>query len=505
LKKLSIVILLIFTACLYSGTAWAIKDTLTIGMASDAKTLDPHGTNDTTSSSTMIQIYEPLLEVAADKSLVPVLAESWEQLDETTYKFYLRKGVKFHNGEEMTADDVIFTLHRMTLPESAPVTLYGSNINPEGFEKIDDYTVIVKSNGPIAGFLANFSHTSGYIMNKKAVEASGENYGNEPIGTGPFKLLSKTKGDRTTMERFDDYWGEKAKVKTLIYRAIPEANSRVIELETGNIDLTYNLPFSEIRRMREENKVDVVLTPGMSITYMGLNYNAKPFDDLRVRRAIDMAIDKEALNEVVYDGNASVPVGPLLSKHSYYPKDAKPFVYDPEGAKKLLEEAGLPKDFKMTIWTNDTKERIDSATIIQAQLAEVGITCEIQILEWGTFLEKLKSGDLAAFIIAWAAADMNPDPDSYVSGPFHSRYSGPSNRTWLNDPEVDELIDKGKITPDGPEREKIYTRFWDRVNELLPWVYLTTQDSAYAKGKNVKGADNLYRGLINRLDAVYVE
>jgi peptide/nickel transport system substrate-binding protein len=505
LKKLGILILLVFIAGFCNGTAWAIKDTLTVGLISDAKTLDPHGTNDTTSSSTMIQMYEPLLEVAADKSLVPVLAESWEQIDPVTYKFYLRKGVKFHNGEPMTADDVIFSLRRMTTPESAPVKLYGDNIDPEGFEKIDDYTFTLKSRGPMAAFLGNLSHTSAYVMNKKAVEAAGENYGNQPVGTGPFKFVSKTKSDRTVMERFDDYWGEKAKAKTLIYRSIPEANSRVIELETGNIDLIYNLPFTEIKRVKEENKVDVILKPGLSLTYIGLNYNAKPFDDLRVRKAISMAIDKEGLNEAVYDGNAAVPVGPLLPKHYYYPKETKPFVYDPEEAKKLLEEAGVPKDFKMTIWTNDNKERIDSATIVQAQLAEVGITCEVQILEWGTFLEKLKSGDLSAFIIGWAAADMNPDPDSWISGPFHSKNAGPSNRVWLNDAEVDSLIEKGKITPDGPEREEIYTKLWNRINDLTGWVYLSIPDSAYAKGKNVKGADNLYRGIINRLDQTYAE
>ena len=171
---------------LAASAAWgAVKETLVVGLTSDAKTLDPQGTNDTTSSSTLIQMYEPLLEFSRDKQMVPVLAESWEQLDDMRYKFNLRKGVKFHNGDEMTADDVIFSLHRMTLPSSAPVKTYGTNIDPEGFEKIDDYTFVVKSSVPMTAFLGNLSHSSAFVMNKKVVEAEGENYGSHPIGTGP--------------------------------------------------------------------------------------------------------------------------------------------------------------------------------------------------------------------------------------------------------------------------------------------------------------------------------
>ncbi len=504
-KKLGIWFVLIALSVSCVPAFGAVKDTLTVGLTSDAKTLDPQGTNDTTSSSTLIQIYEPLLEIGADKKMVSLLAESWEQVDPLTYKIALRKGVKFHNGDEMTADDVIFSLHRMTLPSSAPVKSYGDNIDPEGFKKVDDYTFLVKTKVPMTAFLGNLSHSSAYIMNKKVVEAAGENYGSDPIGTGPFKFVSKVKGDRTVMERFDDYWGEKAKVKTLIYRSIPEANSRVIELETGNVDLIYNVPYTDVERLKKENKIDVVTTPGLSITYLGLNTQTKPFDDPKVRKAISMAIDKEGLNDAVYSGYAVVPTGPFLPKHLYYPQDPGKFVYDPDGAKKLLAETAFPKNYTMTIWTNDRKERIDSATIIQAQLNEIGIQAEVQVLEWGTFLERLKSGDLAAFIIGWAASDANPDPDIWIAGPFHSRNAGPSNRVWLKDAEVDELIDKGKMTPDGPEREEIYTKLWSRINDLTAWVYLTTPDDAYGKSKNVKGAENLSRGLINRLDRVYTE
>ena len=486
------------------SAAWAAKDTLTVGLTADARSLDPHATNDAASCNAMIQLYEPLLEVAQDKSLTPMLAESWEQVDPLTYKFQLRKGVKFHNGEEMKADDAIFSLHRMT--NSVGVKLYGDLLDPDGFEKIDDYTFTLKTRTPMVMYLPQLCHSSAYIMNKKYVEEAGEDYGDHPIGTGPFKFVSAVKNERTVMERFDDYWGEKAKAKTLIFRIIPEANSRVVELETGNVDLINFVPFNEVKRLRTENKVDVSVHPGMGTLYFGLNCQMKPFDDPRVRKAISMGIDKQAIVDAVFEGLAAVPVIPLLPKHLYYPDNLPAFVHDPEGAKKLLAEAEFPKDYKMEIYTNDLKERIDTATILQEQITELGINCEVQILEWGAFLERLGSGNLSTFISLWGSLDINPDPDSYVAGAFHSKNAGPSNRTWLKDDKVDELLDLGRVTPDGPEREKIYLDLCDRINEIGGWLYIARPDVLYGVGKNVKGADlYLSGGHASRMYQIYAE
>ena len=504
MKRFSVFVLALTACAAVCGSALAApKDTIVIGMAADAKSLDPQMTNDTTSSTYMIQIYEPLFDFTPEKELVGCLAESWKKLDDVTYEITLRKGIKFHNGDELTAEDAVFTLHRMTTPQAAAVKSYGANINPDGFKIIDKYTFQMKSSAPMAGFLSYFNHASSYIMNKKVVEAAGENYGKHPIGTGPFKFVEMLKGDHVTYERFEDYRGEKPKFKTLLMRTIPEATSRVIELETGNIDLAYGIPNNDFKRLKEEGKVNVYNKPGLAITYLGFNTQTPPFDNPKVRKAITIAIDREAALDVVYQGLGQVPTSPLLPINSYFPKP-EPVEYDPDKAAELLEEAGI-KDLSLTIYTNENKQRKDYAQIIQSMLAEHNIKVEIQVLEWGHFLEQLKSGKLPVFMIGWASSNIHPDPDAFIKGAMHSRFAGPSNRVWLKDALVDELLDKGSVTEDGPERAEIYTRFCERVNELNPWCYLAIPDTLYGTNKNLKGADNFYRGTINLLSGVYYE
>ncbi len=484
------------------------RDTIYVAMAADGKGMDPQMSNDTSSSTFLIQMYEPLFDFNADKELYGVLAESWEKLDDVTYQITLRKGVKFHNGDELTAEDAVFSLHRMTTPKAAAVKAYGSNIDPEGFKIIDRYTFQIKSAVPMGSFLSYLNHSSSYIMNKKAVEAAGDDYGREPIGTGPFKFVSTLKGDNMTFERFDDYWNKEAlpKYKTLVIRVIPEATSRVIELETGNVDLAYGIPNSDFQRLKDEGVVNVYNKPGMSVTYMGFHTKTKPFDDPRVRHAISMAIDKVGANEVVYNGLAMIPTSPILPTNSYYVEDpALADEYDPDKAMELLKEAGYGDGFSFTLYTNENKQRQDYAVIIQNMMESLGITVDIQVLEWGYFLDQLKSGSLPVFIIGWAASNVNPDPGAFITAAMHSKFAGPSNRVWLDDPEVDRLLDAGMVTEDGPEREAIYVQFQKRINELLPWCYLSNPDTLYGTNKDLKGAEGFYRGTINCLNGIYYE
>lgn len=501
-KRFSLLVLAVMAAVVLCGCASAApKDELIVGMAADAKSLDPQMTNDTTSSTHLIQMYEPLFAFDENKNLVGCLAESWKKLDPLTYEIKLREGVKFHNGDELTAEDAVFTLHRMTTPRAAPVKAYGANIDPEGLKVLDKYTFQVKTPSPIGGFLALLNHSSAYIMNKKVVEAAGEDYGREPIGTGPYRYVSMLKGDHVIYERFDDYWGEKAKIKTLRIRTIPEATSRVIELETGNVDISYNLPNNDFKRLKDEDKVNMYNNPGTSLTYMGFNTRKPPFDNPEVRKAITIAIDREAALDVVFQGLGRVPTSPLLPLNKYFP-DPVPVEYDPDKAKAMLDKAGV-KDLSFTIYTNENKQRKDYAEIIQSMLADLDIKVEIQVLEWGHFLEQLKSGELPVFMIGWASSSGNPDPDAFIKPALHSRFAGPSNRTWLSDKEVDELLDKGTELEDGPEREAVYKRFCERVNELNPWCYLAIADTIYGTRKNVKGAENF--GVVNLLSGVYFE
>ena len=504
MRKSILALLALALVLALGGSAFAAKDSLVVADQYDATMFDPVRHNDYPSSRACHQVYDTLIFLNDDGTFRPGLAEKWEFVSDTAYKMYLRKGVKFHNGEDLKAEDVKFSLERATTEVGAHIKTYSQDL--DNVEIVDDYTVILHLKKVNFPFFASLAHSWGSIVNKKEVEAQGENYGTPAgtaVGTGPFKFVSWQKSDRYTLERFDDYWDEKAKFKTLVLRSIPEPTARTVGLETGEVDIAYPMINNDISRIEENEALVLQRKPLASTTYMGFNTQTPPFDNPEVRKAITIAIDREAALDVVYQGLGRVPTSPLLPINNYFPEPV-PVEYDPDKAKEMLDKAGV-KDLAFTIYTNENKQRKDYAEVIQNMLSELDIKVEIQVLEWGTFLDQLKAGKLPVFMIGWSASDINPDPDAYIKAAMHSKFAGPSNRVWLKDAEVDELLDKGTVTPDGPERAEIYKRFCDRVNELNPWCYLAIADTLYGTNKALKGADNFYRGIINRLDGVYYE
>ena len=287
---------LIFVAATAACSFAATFETFTLGLPGDARTLDTQQAVDTMSFAVAKHINEPLVTVdGKTKQLVPVLAESWEILDPQTYKFHLRKGVKFHNGEPFTAEDVVFSLKRVADPKSAYANYRGRFIDLNGFEILDGHTLIVKTVGPVGGWLESMKHPYASIYSKKAVEEGGEDYFRNPVGTGPFKFKSWVKGESLELTAFEDFYGKKPNFKNFNIRILPDDSSRVIALETGKVDMIYAVPPNDQDRLNEpSSKVKVIKAPGLNLIYLGMNTQKKPLDDPRVRLAIDYAINKEA-------------------------------------------------------------------------------------------------------------------------------------------------------------------------------------------------------------------
>ncbi len=478
-----LVFALIFLLC---GSALAVKDTLIVADHYDATTMDPIRHNNVPSSRACLSVYDNLVFMADDGSLIPGLAEKWENISDTEFKFYLRKGVKFHNGETLTAEDVKFTLDRAASEIGAPIRTYSQNIKE--VEVLDEHTLVVRLKSVDFTFLPSLSHTWGCIVNKKAVEAAGENYGtvsSGPVGTGPLKFVSWEKGTKYTLERFDDFWGEKVKYKTLVMRSVPEPTSRLVGLETGEIDISYPVAVNDIKRIGENKDLSLLRVPQMSVIYMGFNTLKPPFNDVRVRQAIRAAIDTTGMHAAVWRGVGKVPTSLLPHVMNYsIDNDIKPHVQDMELARKLFAEAGIdPKTLKFNLWTSEHKERIDMTQIIQAQLGELGITTNISVLEWGAFLSGLKQKQHDVFLLGWAAAI--PDPNFMLSGLVESTSS--SNYTFVNDAKLDEYLITGRMLPDGAEREKVYKDAQNLINEICPMVYLQNDESIAGVQKFVKG------------------
>ena len=462
------------------------RDTLVVADQYDATTFDPVRHNDYPSSRACHQVYDTLIFLNDDGTFRPGLAEKWEFVSDTAYKMYLRKGVKFHNGEELKAEDVKFSLERATTDLGAHIKTYSQDL--DNVEIVDDYTVILHLKKVNFPFFASLAHSWGSIVNKKEVEAQGENYGTPAgtaVGTGPFKFLSWQKSDRYTLERFDDYWGEKVKFKTLVLRSIPEPTARTVGLETGEVDIAYPIINNDISRIEENEALVLQRKPLASTTYMGFNTTKKPFDDPRVRNAFSAALDTVGIQKAVFRGvgktpRTLIPSGIKYSIDAELPAHAR----DVEAAKKLFAEAGVdPKELKIQIWTNERKERVDMATIIHSQLQELGIDAEIKVLEWGAYIQGLQSKEHDLFLLGWGLSV--PDPDYAVAGLLET--GAGTNYTFFSDAKLDELLAKGRAMPDGPDREKAYKDMQLYINEVCPMILLHNDESLVGVQKTVKG------------------
>jgi peptide/nickel transport system substrate-binding protein len=324
------------------------------------------------------------------------------------------------------------------------------------------------------------------VLNEKAVRESGDDYGTKPIGTGPYKFVSWVKGDRITLIRNDDYWGEPAKIKNIVIRPIAEATNRTIEMETGGVDLAFSIQPLDMGRIESNPKLKLMRNRDTTIYTVGMNTEKKPLDDIRVRRAISLAIDANALNKAVYRGIGTVGRSIVPPTIPYYDEDSPEHEYSPEKAKQLLAEAGYDNGLKLTLVSNENKERIDTMTIVQNMLGKVGIESEIQVIEWGVYLDKLVQGEYDLCTGGWSCSVF--DPDEAVYGQYHSsEIEVGYNWVRLRDAKTDELIEEGRATADKTKRAAIYKALQDRIRELYPVVVTQSGEALIAMSAELKG------------------
>jgi len=488
-----------------TGAAFAKGDTLTVGLGHSTKTLDPQATPDAGTHNICVQIYEGLVTTNDEGVTIPLLAEKWEILDGgKTFKFYLKKGVKFHNGETMTADDVVFTFKRATGPQGGAIKALSMYVDPNGIEKIDDYTVLIRITLPLGQlFLDSLPHPWAAILNKKAVEQFGNDYGVNPVGTGRFKLVSWVFGDRATFERFDDYHGTPAKLKRLVMRTIVENSSRTIELESGAVDVILDPARIDIKRIEANKDLKVVRRPGSRIYYISFDVTKPPYDNPKVRKAMDMVVDRKGIVKAVFQGYAEPSTGPLSSAIKYNQVKETPVPdVDIAAAKKLLAEAGYPNGFKGALVLPDLTERVACGTILQANFRTIGIEMEAKVVEWGAFFEVIRAKGHDPFLSAWWGSEPALDPFFVLNPAFHSGAIGQTNRAFYADQITDDLLIKGALLPDGPERAAVYKQLWDRLNETLPWLFFASPINMYCMNKDLEGV-NWSSGSVNYYGNAY--
>lgn len=459
-----------------------LKDTLVVAMKSDPKTVDPQKSIDTMSNKSINLMYDSLLELDENLNVVPALAERWERIDEYSVVFYLRKGVKFHNGDELKAEDVKFTLERAV---ASPQTMYLYNPISE-VTVIDDYTVKVTTKAPFGALLQNLAAVQGGIVNKKVVEAAGDDYVKNPVGTGQYKFKEWLPGNKIVFEAFNDSYHGAPKIKEITFKTVPEVSNRMIYLETGEIDVAFDIGIMDREAVMNHKKLELLEVEAPSSLYLAFDQTNPLFADIRVRQAIAYAVDNRVLAEAVFRG-AAVPANSTLpTVVAGYNPDSNIYEVNIEKAKELLKEAGYPDGFNIKLWVNDESTRVDMCVIIQDQLKAVGINVEIEVFEWGTYLSKTLEQNKQLYLFSWNVS--SGDADAALYPMFHSsQRNGSANRSNYVSKEADELLDKARNSVNEDERNLIYKEVQDVLQRDLPHYTLVFPKLNLGMNKNVKG------------------
>ena len=484
MKKILAILVLVSALALGSVPGLAAGDTLIVGNPLDAVSLDPHRTNDAASALPMFQIYDTLVKLSPEMTIVPGLASEWTQIDDLTLEFKLRQGVQFHNGEELKASDVKFTFERHIDPATAAPAAFMLSTLAE-VKVVDDYTVQFITKEPCASLLYNLTHVDMGILSEKAVTEAGDEYANNPVGTGPYKFVSWKKNQEIRLTRNDAYFGEPAKTPNVTIRIIPEGATMMAELQTGGVDMALNVGSQFVPMFQPGTGLKLEQFNTFTIKYLAFDHRVAPFDDVRVRQAINYATNKEAIVKVAYAGAAEPLSGPLPKNINGFNETLVPYAYDVEKAKALLAEAGYPDGFSTTLYISDKEIDTKLATVLQAQLKDVGITVDIQVIEWGTYLQKTAEG-LPLFIMGWTTVTADADNGLYAN--FHSSAHGSQgNRSFYTNEQVDALLDGGRAEFDQDARKALYQDACRMIYDDAAWDFLAAELYNMGLRENVQG------------------
>jgi len=467
------------------------EKTITIAEKAEIKTLDPQKTVDSASLSVIQMINQKLFKIDNDGNIIPEIAEEVIKVDAKTTLIKIKKDLFFSNGEPVTVDDVLFSLNRAK--ESPRMTQDFYMI--ESFEKVDDATIKVKTFYEAGNLLHKLASMGASIMNKKALEENENNI----IGSGMFKLKEWVAGDRIVLERNEYFKEANSNVKEIIIKFIPEANSRMIMLETGEVDIAEALlPLDFQKISKEDDKFTTVEMQSSSNMFIGFDLRDKHLSDKRVRQAIAYAINNQDIVDSIYNGSATVATSPIPKITTGHNENSNPYEQNIEKAKELLAEAGYPNGFDIVLNVNEDNQRVDTAVVIQDNLKAIGINVQIKTYQWASYVAFVEnpSQEKGMFLMAWNIA--NDDPDELLYPLYHSsQIDAHTNVVFYKNEDFDSLISKARETIDKEKRIDLYKKAQDIIQEDLPHYAILYPMQNFAYKKNIKGIEVNKRGYFN--------
>jgi peptide/nickel transport system substrate-binding protein len=464
---------------------------LVIATGTDIENMNPHAVTSSPSFSVLSHVYETLFYMNPEGELEPLLAESIEPgEDENTFILTLREGINFSDGTPFNAEAVRQNLEYVLDPENASAFAFLIN-RIEEMNVVDDTTLELVLTGPFAPLPAHLSHDSLAIVAPSALEQGADFLASNAIGTGPFVVQSWERDQAVTLTRNDDYWGDAPALDGVVFRVVKEDGARLVEVEAGTADIAVRVPPAEVSRLQANPDLEIRTTPGLRTIYVFFNITQEPFDDVRVRQAVNYGVDVESIVNSLFDGVARVsdaPMAPPIFGYSAQP----PYARDVDRARELLAEAGVAEGATVTLY-HPTGRYIQDALVadaIRSQLSDIGLNVELRTLEWPQYVPFVRAeedeNEVQFAMLGWSTPTM--DADYALFALFHSSEVPPGfNGAFYRSEEVDAMLDEARSTVDLDVRQQLYDEAIAQIWEDAPWLFLYSEVQVTAIRDNVEG------------------
>ncbi|WOZ76097.1 glutathione ABC transporter substrate-binding protein GsiB [Kosakonia sacchari] len=472
--------------------AFAAKDVV-VAVGSNFTTLDPYDANDTLSQAVAKSFYQGLFGLDKDMQLENVLAESYSvSADGMVYTVNLRHGVKFQDGTDFDAAAVKANLDRASNPRNS-LKRYNLYKNIARTDVADAYTVKITLKQPFSAFINILAHPATAMISPAALQKYGNDIGFHPVGTGPYELEAWNQTDYVKVKRFAGYWQQGLpKLDSITWRPVVDNNTRAAMLQTGEAQFAFPIPYEQAEVLKRNSKLELVASPSIMQRYISMNVTQKPFDNPKVREAINYAINRPALVKVAFAGFATPATGvvpPTIAFSQAY----QPWPYDPAKARELLKEAGYPQGFSTTLWSShnhSTAQKVLQFT--QQQLAQVGIKVQVTAMDAGQRAAEVEAkgqeqSGVRMFYTGWSASTGEAD---WALSPLFASWNWPPtqfNTAFYSNPQVDKDLAEALKTTDAAEKEQLYKQAQDLIWQESPWVPLVVEKLVSAHNKKLTG------------------
>jgi peptide/nickel transport system substrate-binding protein/oligopeptide transport system substrate-binding protein len=486
---LSLAVVFWMAGCQGGGTATTGQLTFSYSEETDPSSLDPALVEEKVAGNISRYLFDGLVRYDSQTGEVkPAVAESWDiSRDATVFIFHLQKGVKFSNGREVKADDFIYAWTRALEPATKSPTAQsvlgavkgasdlaaGKASKLAGSEALDDYTLKVTLESPLAEFPTFLGHPVSSPVPKEEVERKDVNFAEKPVGNGPYVVKEWRHNEELVLEKNPDYYGTPPQLDEIIVKIIPSASTAIAELKAGNLDVVKEVPSGQVESLRNDSSINFFQGRSDAVWFIAFDVSKPPFDNLKLRKAFTLLVDRDTIADKVLQGQQFAADGIVPSSVAGYQGGVMP-AYDPEKAKTLLAEAGYPegKGLPALILTYpDAPQMADVAQAVQASFKKANVPVEIKGMDEAAFMEAMTSGQLNFFLIAWQA-DF-PGLDTFLQPLFHSENIGATNVFQYNNPEVDKLIENARSTTDTAERNRIYNEAERKILVDAPLIPIT--------------------------------